>query len=123
MIDKKECKAVISELISSAHDVAQISQHYLKMRLDFEKIYPNKSFSFRLIVTDWSRATIHSLIEQFNRLFIYQYADMMFEFSKGKNELKLFCFDFKVAKYTSKSLIIMCASHNMKNVTCDLIHV
>ena len=88
LIDKKECKAIISELISSAHDIAQISQHYLKMRLDFEKIYPNKPFSFRLIVTDWSWATIHSLIEQFNMQSIHQYADMMFEFSQGTKKIQ-----------------------------------
>lgn len=102
-----ENQVLLGELISSAHDMSYISQFLLKMKNDYLSIYNN--FNFRLVVTDWSWAMIHSIVEQINRQDIHEYAQFIFDFAKGDSEIN-----------QNKSYIILCASHVMKNVADHL---
>ncbi len=108
---QKKGGVIISELVSSAHDVFQISEFFLKTKFNFERLNGPNSFNFRLIVIDFASALIHSVLLVFNRQSVLEYANIVYKLAKEEvtyNETDGQIFRFiKIAKESEKIYMLL----------------
>ncbi len=109
LLEKKEnSSACVGEFSSSRHDVSQISSFFSFMKFKYEKFFHDK-LAFRLVVIDYSFASIHAVLDSLNRMEIIEYANHILLVSSGK------------AVYdATKSYLVSCVAHTMKRFTKTL---
>ncbi len=93
---------MVGEFSSSKHDVGTLSMFFNYIKFEFEKHFKDL-FAFRLVVIDYSFASIHSILNTLNKMEIIEYAKHILEISEGKAN-----FD------PSKSYLVSCVAHTMK---------
>jgi hypothetical protein len=91
----------VGELVSSEHDTLSICAFLRHLKGNYEKYFKEK-LKFRLVVIDYSWASIHAFVEVFNRQEIIEYAHHIYKLATGGEINENF------------SYLLSCASHTMK---------
>jgi hypothetical protein len=92
---------VINEFITSGQDTYSIRLMISTFMKNYFKLYSNGAKLFQLVVCDMSWSTVHACLKEFNGQNIFEYMDMMFDYSRDKTI------------QISKTLIGSCSSHKM----------
>ena len=68
--------SVVADMTTTRQDVYRISDFLLCLKTDYENLY-SKTLHFRLIVCDFSWASMHSIVEAFNnqKMEVYSQKD------------------------------------------------
>jgi hypothetical protein len=103
---KKFKSLLLNEMISSNHGTSAISLMLRKCKESYEKKF-NKKLVYRLVCTDYSWATIHSIIETLNNENVITYAKKVYHLgsSTDLNEISEFL--------KNRTWLVSCASHTM----------
>ncbi len=88
---------------TSRQDTYQIKDFCSLFKADYEKRFQNNKLAFRLIVSDYSWAAIHALIQTFNTESVVNYSDRVFNYCINN-------LDFNLSEL---SWYISCAAHTM----------
>ena len=96
---------LLNEMVSSQQDTASISSMLRIVKNNYEQKF-KKNLAYRTLVTDYSWASIHAIIESLNNENIITYANKVFHLSKLPDiELENFIHN--------RTWLTSCASHTM----------
>ncbi|CAF1081256.1 unnamed protein product, partial [Brachionus calyciflorus] len=70
-------------MITSRHSTVQIEELFIELKNSFDRLYENDRFLFRLIVIDYSFASIHGLLASLKKENIQSYAKRVFDLANG----------------------------------------
>lgn len=73
----------VTEMSTSRHDTFGISEMFNLFIYNYKTIFPTEARIFKLLICDFSWATIHAALLSFNREYILEYAARVFQLSKG----------------------------------------
>jgi hypothetical protein len=79
--------SVIADMSSTRQDVYRISDFFRCLKTDYENLY-SQTLSFRLIVCDYSWASMHSIVEAFNNQNMEEYSKKVWQLSKNEIDSK-----------------------------------
>ncbi len=82
--DLEEDGILICEVVSSRHDTHMIGEMFSLLCHNYQTINNNRNLKFRLIVSDFSWATIHAALKQMNTEDINQYMHKIFQIATLK---------------------------------------
>ena len=82
----------------------------LRLKGQYEKMF-KEPFFFKLVVTDYSWALIHSVVEVLNMMSITSYAKLVYELAEDRLDNM---------KRNSTTLLISCVTHTMKRFTLSI---
>jgi hypothetical protein len=105
-IGTKTKSALISEMVSSEHDSYRITDFLNHLKRDYERVFSD-NLSFRLVVSDFCWATMHSVVKSFNTQTLLEYATCVYELSIN---------NFPEA-FNKITWLCSCGSHTMKRFT------
>jgi hypothetical protein len=74
---------------TTSQDVYRISDFFRYLKTDYENLY-SQTLSFRLIVCDYSWASMHSIVEAFNNQSMEGYSKKKWQLSKNETDVKEF---------------------------------
>ena len=100
--DRKK-SVLVGEMSSSRHDVYAISRLFESLKFAYETVYSSELLYFRLIVCDYSWATIHAILKSFNLENVEQYAHRVYKLCLGEITFERY----------DKSWLASCTSHTM----------
>ena len=104
---KSTKSAIIADMCTTRQDVYRISDFFRCFKTDYETIY-SQPLSFRLIVCDWSWASMHAIVESFNNQIMEENAKKVWQLS---------CYELDPKDQT---WIISCTSHTMNRFVKSL---
>ena len=95
----------VSETITSRHDTSSIAKLPQRFKYDYMSLFPSDSASiFKLLISDFSWATIHAVLEVFNLERVNEYSQRVFNLACNKTTPK---------RDDDKLYIGSCCSHTM----------
>lgn len=98
-----EKSLLVSEMVTSRHTTFSTGNFLRFIKHDYETKYPNETLYFRMIVSDYSWATMHAIVEALNIENMEIYAKKVYNASRRKDALE----EFKT------SWIVSCTAHTM----------
>lgn len=98
--------AMVGEMSSSRHDVFQIKHFLDTLNCAYSK-YTDEKLYFRLVVIDYSWASIHAVLNSLNNEDPINYANRIFRMLQG----------LSTAEDDEKSLLVSCVAHTMHRFT------
>jgi hypothetical protein len=98
-----EKSLLVSEMVTSRHTTFSIGNFFRFLKYDYESKYPSETLYFRMIVTDYSWATMHAIVEALNIENMERYAKKVYNIGRGKDAIE----EFKT------SWIVSCTAHTM----------
>lgn len=109
-IDEKNCRILpFTEMVGQAHDQLYIGIWLKIVKRKFCELYPNLWPILTYAVTDFSLAIINAINEDWNRLTMREYLQVVYDNLSDLPKLK--------ARYT---LILLCCSHLCNNMGDDV---
>ncbi len=93
----------ITEMACSRHDVFAISEMFNCFRYNYLHLFPSENLIFRLMISDFSWATMHAALHVFNFESMVDYSKRVFSLSKCEIEIN----------DSSRLWLASCASHTM----------
>ena len=91
-------------MCTTRQDVYRISDFLRSFKTDFEQVY-STNLQFRLVVCDYSWATMHSIVEALNNQLMENYAVKVWKLSR---------YEINIRDEKSMSWICSCVAHTMK---------
>lgn len=107
---KLNASIFLAELISSSQTTRTLTTFLLRLKMTFEEI-AKKSFNFRLVVSDFCWAVIHSAVTVLNGIEVSVYATRVFDFAHNR-----LCDEI----VNSTSWLMTCCAHTMKRFSWSL---
>ena len=99
-------------MVTSNQQTKSIKAMLQSVKDDYEEKF-NSKLSYRIIVSDYSWATIHAIVETLNCQDINSYSKQVYEYSKLP--------DFEITDFVkNKTWISSCASHTMHRFVITL---
>ena len=98
---KSTKSSVVADMSTTRQDVYRISDFFRCLKTDYENLY-SQTLSFRLIVCDYSWASMHSIVEAFNDQKMEDYSKKVWQLSRSEIDAK------------EQTWFISCTSHTMK---------
>ena len=69
----------LAELASSAQDIEAIKMFFNRIKSKYGSLYKQQPCNFRLIVSDYSWAIMHSVIDSFNGMSVIDYSKVVYK--------------------------------------------
>jgi hypothetical protein len=99
---------LITEMASSSQSTKAIAEMFQKTKYNFKSVFSSvTNLQFKLMITDYSWATMHAAVEIFFIVDIFEHSERVFELSKIKSN------EDSKEIYKLLSWIASCASHTM----------
>ena len=102
-IQNEKHTVLLADMASTEHDTYRIGDFFRLFKRDYEKIYRNDPLYFRLIISDYSWAIIHGIIQGLNMETIEDYMIRVYDLSTSKIQIN----DVK------KTWLCSCVAHTM----------
>ena len=102
-IDDEKQSAIVADMASTEHDTYRIGDFFRLLKRDHEILYKKDQLYFRLIITDYSWAFIHRIIQGLNIESIEQYMARFYDLSLGLIK----------TDDSKKSWLCSCVAHTM----------
>jgi hypothetical protein len=97
----------------SSQTTATLTIWLKRVFMQYETAFKEGDFKARVVCTDMCWATVHAILDAWNRMTIDEYNKMVFEFANER---------MTVDQVVDKSWIISCAAHTMKRFTNSVKH-
>ena len=93
----------VTEMATSRHDTYSISEMFNLFIYNYKKIFPSDGLIFRLLISDFSWATMHAALSSFNMEDMTTYSTRVFKLSKHEVS----------HDHPSKLWLVSCTAHTM----------
>ena len=93
----------VTEMVTSRHDTYSISEMFNLFIYNYNKMFPSDLLIFRLLISDFSWATMHAALCSFNSEDMTAYAMRVFLLSKHESG----------SDHPTKLWLVSCTAHTM----------